>query len=113
MRTGTLGIHVCHKAKSEACMQPDWSTELTRGSHYSCCTSLTHDLVDFASTADIIIRKILDIYTSRLFLVNLQIVILSCKARQKKISCASEESQTAYEPASHGYVLDKFPCMKP
>ena len=37
---------------------------------------MSHDLVNFASVADVEIRKVLDVDTFRLLLVNLEIVVL-------------------------------------
>lgn len=81
---------------------------LTRWCYYPCCAASSHDLIHLPCTAYIVIRQTLDVDTSRLFLVHLQIIVLGCKY---VTSTQDSRKVNTHVKVSHGFSLDKFPCM--
>lgn len=69
---------------------------------------MTHDLIDFTSTTDVVIGQVLDVNAFRLFLVNLQVIILCCYAMSSELLM----HRHTHGPISHVYVPSKFPSKR-
>jgi len=85
-------------------------SSLTCSSNHPCLATLSHNLVDFLSVANVIVGEILNINSLRLLFMNLKVVLGSywrSNCKQEDQTVIGEES--AYDSVDLGYVRGKFP----